>query len=279
MSGETPMVVVPNVVGLTLDQTASVLTRSNLGLGINTAEKSGHARVIRQTPPAGDEVSINQVVSVTLAMSPAIPPSGARPDTSADGNGVVAAWRGSPLGQAMIAAQQPQVPVFTTTEITVSVVQDSIHPIETLAPAAPLSAATRIGDPGIRIAPSVSVKLIANDCLVDSLGPAKQLVVPGTRAEWRFRITPQRHGDMPITAQVTDIFDGPPFAIPVTDLTIHVTSRPLAEVWHVVDEHRAELLPLFGAGGIGTLLVGWFIGRKKSRRSDSLKDLGEPLDG
>lgn len=233
--------------------TADTTARPTSGRGGTAPPKKGRAP---RTP-------MDTGRAVPTQPNPTPMPSG----IDASGRAAVEAWRNSPLGQAMIVAKDSLLPVFTATEVTVTVAQDSVHPMAATAPPHAGVAATKVGDPSVRIGSRVRVQLIAKGCLVDTLGPSEQLVVPDAPAHWRFRVTPQQHGDLPITAQVTDIFEGsstkaPPFAVPVADLTVHVTSRPIAEVWHVVDEHRAELLPLFGSGGVGAVLLGWLIGRR-----------------
>jgi hypothetical protein len=215
-----------------------------------------------RTAAAAD--SSRQMADTTAKATPGRKTKAGRLHRVADENPVERAWHESPLGQAMMAAKDSLIPVFKTTEITVTVVQDSIQPI---AQEGAVRTSTRPGDSRIRIGQNVSVKLIADGCLVDSLSSTEQLVVPSIKTEWRFRVTPQRHGDISITARVVDNFqaNGPPYQVPVTDLTIHVTSRPIVEVWHVVGEHQAELLPLFGAGGGGAAVIGWLIARWSGR--------------
>jgi hypothetical protein len=168
----------------------------------------------------------------------------------------------------MMEAQDSLIPVFKTTEITITVAQGSIA---ANAQRSAIRTETTLGDSGIRIHRTVSVMLIANGCHVDSLSSSVQLVMPGVSTVWRFRVTPQLHGDLPITARIDDVYEtsGPAYAVHVTDLTLRVTSRPIVELTHVVAEHQAVLLPLFGAGGTGTLLIGWLIGRSKRDRATS----------
>lgn len=174
------------------------------------------------------------------------------------------AWLATPLGQAMMEAKDSLIPVFKTTEITITVAQGSIPAI---AQQGAIRTETTPGDSRIRISRKVSVMLIANGCHVDSLSSSEQLVMPGVTTQWRFRVTPQLHGDLPIVARINDIYqtNGPAYAVHVTDLTLRVTSRPVVELLHVINEHQAQLLPLFGGGGAGALLIGWLLGRSKRR--------------